>query len=420
MSSELLFPLQPQHEVLTVGQLTEMIKLLLEDTFPAVWVTGEISNLSRPRSGHCYLVLKDESAQLSAVIWRSTAARVRFELHDGLEVVCFGRINVYPPHGKYQLVVERIEPKGLGPLELAFRQLYQRLAAEGLFRPERKRALPRFVRKVAVVTSPTGAAIRDFLQVLADRWPLIEVLVVPVAVQGDQAAEQIAAAIAQVNRLRTTIDCIVVTRGGGSLEDLWAFNEEVVVRAIATSRIPVVSAVGHEIDVTLSDLAADLRALTPSNAAERISPAADEIIAQLRHFGQRMQGAIRARLQAARRQLEAIEQRPVFRRPLDLVYNLSQKIDELSQRAERAIAIHLQRQKQRLDALSAQLEALSPLSVLARGYSITLDASTGTVIRDAAKTTPGQLLRTRFARGEATSRVEQVNAQAERPGLQDR
>ncbi len=408
MSQGELFPPEAQREVLTVGQLTERIKRLLEGEFPAVWVAGEISNFSRPRSGHCYLTLKDEQAQLSAVVWRSTAARLRFELHDGLEVVCSGRINVYPPHGKYQLVVERMEPKGLGALELAFRQLYEKLAREGLFRAERKRPLPRFVRRVALVTSPTGAAIRDFLQVLSRRWPLAEVLVVPVAVQGEQAAGQIAEAIARVNRLRTTIDCIVVTRGGGSLEDLWAFNEEVVVRAICRSRIPVVSAVGHEIDVTLSDLAADLRALTPSNAAERIGPAADEVLAQLHHCKERLAGAMCLRLETARRQIEAIAGRPMFRRPLEPIYARMQRLDELSQRADRAVRVILERLHRRLGTLTAQLEALSPLKVLARGYSLTYDAATGRVVRAASEVSPGRLLRTRLSSGEITSRVEHV------------
>ena len=215
-------------------------------------------------------------------MWRSAAARVRFELHDGLEVVCRGHLDVYAPRGSYQLIIEHIEPQGIGALELALRQLRERLAREGLFDPARKRPLPRFVRRIAVVTSPTGAAIHDFLQVLGRRWRGADVLVVPTRVQGEGAAEEIAAAIAdRSTACRWPIDCLVVTRGGGSLEDLWAFNEEVVVRAIYASRIPVVSAIGHEIDVTLSDLVADVRALTPSEAAELVAPAAEELLAQL-------------------------------------------------------------------------------------------------------------------------------------------
>ena len=279
---------------LTVSELTGQVKDLLEGAFPQVWVTGEISNCARPRSGHCYLTLKDDQSQLPAVIWRPTMARLRFELHDGLEVICRGNLGVYPPQGKYQLIVQEIQPKGIGALELALRQLREKLAREGLFDPARKRPLPRFARKIAVVTSPSGAAIRDFLEVLRRRWRGTDVLIVPVRVQGEGAGEEIAAAIDQVNRLRATIDCLVVTRGGGSLEDLWAFNEEIVCRAIYHSRIPVVSAIGHEIDVTLSDLVADVRALTPSEAAERVAPAAEEIAAQLAHFGRRLLGTLRA------------------------------------------------------------------------------------------------------------------------------
>ena len=260
MSQKDLFPEEPSPPpILSVYELTAQIKDLLENSFPAVWVSGEISNLSRPQSGHCYLTLKDERAQIRAAIWRNVAARVEFDLADGLEVICCGHLDVYAPRGSYQLIVERIEPKGMGALELALRQLREKLAREGLFDPARKRPLPRLVRRVGLVTSPTGAAIHDFLQVLGRRWRGADVLVLPTRVQGTGAAEEIAAAIGTANRLPLAIDCLVVARGGGSLEDLWAFNEEVVVRAIFASRIPVISAIGHEIDVTLSDLVADVR-----------------------------------------------------------------------------------------------------------------------------------------------------------------
>ena len=278
----------PADRVLSVSELTGSIKALLEGEFPSVWVSGEISNFSRPGSGHCYLTLKDDAAQIRAVLWRSAASRVRFDLHDGLEVLCQGSLDVYAPRGSYQLVIEQIEPRGVGALEQALRKLRERLAAEGLFAAERKRPLPRFPRRIAFVTSPTGAAVRDFLEVIRRRWHGVHVLVVPVRVQGDGAAEEIAAGVALVNRLAVEVDVLVVGRGGGSLEDLWAFNEEVVVRAIHASRIPVVSAVGHEIDVTLSDLVADVRALTPSEAAERIVPAAEEVRAYLARQGERL------------------------------------------------------------------------------------------------------------------------------------
>ena len=250
--------------VLTVSALTLLIKEVVEGSFPLVWVSGEISNFSRPQSGHCYLTLKDDQAQIRAVIWRGTAATIRCDLHDGLEVICRGHLDLYALRGSYQLVVDELQPKGLGALEQALRRLREKLAAEGLFDRGRKRPFPTFPRRIAVITSPTGAAIRDFLQVLNRRWRGCDVLIVPVRVQGVGSAEEIARAIATVNRLLSPVDVLVVARGGGSLEDLWAFNEEPVVRAIAASRIPVVSGVGHEIDVTLADLAADLRALTPA------------------------------------------------------------------------------------------------------------------------------------------------------------
>ena len=393
---------------LSVSELTGQIKDLLEGSFPQVWVTGEISNCARPRSGHCYLTLKDDQAQLPAVIWRPTMARLRFELHDGLEVICRGDLGVYPPQGKYQLIIQEIQPKGIGALELALRQLREKLAKEGLFDPAHKRPLPPFVRKIAVVTSPSGAAIRDFLEVLRRRWRGTDVLIVPVRVQGEGAAEEIAAAIQQVNRLRTPIDCLVVTRGGGSLEDLWAFNEEIVCRAIYQSRIPVISAIGHEIDVTLSDLVADVRALTPSEAAERVAPAAEEIAAQLAHYGRRLRGTLRARQASARASLEALAGHRVFRRPYERLQLAAQRLDELQAAAERAVDNRLLRSREAIASLSARLESLSPLAVLGRGYSVTRRTEGGPPIRDARELAVGDSLLTRFARGQAVSRVEEI------------
>ncbi len=401
--------------VLSVSELTAQIKDLLEMAFPAIWVGGEISNFSRPRSGHCYLTLKDENAQIPAVIWRNTASQLRFDLHDGLEVVCRACVSVYPPHGKYQLVIHQIEPKGLGALELALRQLRDKLAREGLFDPARKRPLPRFVRRVAVVTSPTGAAIRDFLEVLRRRWTGADVLVVPVRVQGEGAAKEIAAAVEQVNRLAAPIDCIVVTRGGGSLEDLWAFNEEVVVRAIHASRVPVVSAVGHEIDVTLSDLVADVRALTPSEAAERIVPAASEMTAMLAQYARRLVNALRGRANSARAKFESLARHRAFRRPHERVQELSRHLDELDARMHRAAWTNLRLARRQLDGTAARLESLSPLAVLGRGYSLTQRVEDGLVLRDASGLKPGEAIRTRLARGQFISRVEQIESEPPAP-----
>lgn len=398
-----------QQRVLSVVQLNEQIEELLERSFPSVWVSGEISNFSRPQSGHCYLTLKDESAQLRAVIWRETARGISLELHDGLEVVCHGHLDVYPPRGSYQLVIDQIEPKGIGALELALRKLRKKLASEGLFDPSRKRSLPPFPQQVAFITSPTGAALRDFLEVLRRRWRGVDVLIVPVRVQGDDAAREIAEAIKQVNRMKLAIDCLVVGRGGGSLEDLWAFNEEVVVRAIYASKIPVISAVGHEIDVTLSDLVADVCALTPSEAAERIAPAADEVQAFLRSQGKRMHTALRGRAQSTRRRLEAISTRRVFRKPLERIHYLAQQLDQHAARSLRAIRHRQNNARNLIASLAARLETLSPLAVLGRGYSLTQRADNAEVVRDAGKLSVGQEITTRFERGHAVSRVERIH-----------
>lgn len=392
--------------VMSVGELTDRIKGALETQFPLVWVSGEISNFSRPQSGHCYLTLKDEQAQMRAVMWRTAASRVRFELEDGLEVICQGSLDVYPPRGSYQLVIRQIEPKGVGALELALRKLREKLAAEGLFAPERKRPLPRFPRRVAFVTSPTGAAVRDFLEVLRRRWRGVHVLIVPVRVQGDGAAREIAAGIELANRLTDPLDLIVVGRGGGSLEDLWCFNEEVVVRAIHASRLPVVSAVGHEIDVTLADLVADVRALTPSEAAERIAPAIEEVAALVDAYRDRLCRALAHLVAAARARVDALACRRVFRNPLERTQVLAQRLDECSLRARRAIERRKLAAMELLKHTAHRLESLSPLSVLARGYSVTSRESDGQIVGSVRQVVTGERIRTRVADGEITSRIE--------------
>ncbi len=397
---------EPEQQILTVSEVTEHIKDLLESSFPNVWIEGEISNYSQPRSGHCYLTLKDDEAQLPAVIWRSTASRLRFDLHDGLEVVCLGHLDVYAPRGRYQLIIRQIEPKGIGALELAFRQLRDKLAKEGLFEPGYKKPLPVFSRRIAVVTSATGAAIRDFLEVLRRRWRGTDVWIVPVRVQGEGAAQEIAAAMQQVIRLVDPPYCIVVTRGGVILEDLWAFNEEIVVRAIFASKIPVVSAIGHEIDVTLSDLVADVRALTPSEAAELVAPAAEEVAARLGQVQKRMVAGLRGRVGSLTMRLGAIARHRVFRRPLDLVFERGRRLDELETRQNRALARRLETARARLDSTTARLDSLSPLAVLGRGYSITERLPSGELIRRDGQLEVGDQIRTRLGEGNVVSRVE--------------
>jgi exodeoxyribonuclease VII large subunit len=384
--------LDEESALCSVSELTAQIKAALEGDFADVAVSGEVSNLSRPRSGHVYLSLKDESSQIRAVIWKSTAQRLAFDLADGLSVRVWGDLSVYAPRGDYQITIRRVEPEGIGALELAFRQRFEKLKAEGLFDPGRKRPLPRFPRRIVVVSSPTGAAIRDFLQVTGRRWSATEVLVAPSRVQGVGAAEEVAQAIAMANRVAGA-DLIVVARGGGSLEDLWAFNEEVVARAIAGSRLPVVSAIGHEVDVTLADHAADFRALTPSEAGERCVPDAREARQALDRLRDRLRRDARDRLADAR-----------------------QRLDDLAGSLDRALRRQVDDRRNRLARLAASLEALSPLAVLARGYAAAFRPGEDAPLRDARDLRPGDPILVRLASGAFLARVEEVRAAAEGQG----
>lgn len=391
----------------TISQLTQEIRDTLECDFSNVTVCGEVSGFSAPRSGHWYMTLKDESAQIAAVVWRSTVERVRFPVEDGTQVVVKGRLTVYPPRGSYQLVIERIQPLGEGSWRAKFRQLHEKLAAEGLFAAERKKRLPWVPRRVMVITSPTGAAIRDFLQVAQRRWRGSEITILPTRVQGAGAGEQLAAAVSLANQLRPQADVIVLTRGGGSIEDLWEFNAEVLVRAIAASRIPVVSGVGHEIDVTLCDLAADLRALTPSEAAERVFPDRAAVIEALGEWQQRLVVGLERTGERAKRHVEMLANHRVFRRPLDYLNLLSQRLDDRSSRMQLLIETTCQRQEAQVAAMAGRLEALSPLNVLSRGYSVTLDPN-GRLVMDAGNMQVGDEVVSRLHRGTLISQVTEI------------
>jgi exodeoxyribonuclease VII large subunit len=404
--SESLAPAEPV--VLSVAEVTRQIKDALEGDFPDVLVMGELSNLSRASSGHVYLTLKDDEAQLRAVIWRNVAQRFRFELRDGLEVIAAGPIEVYAARGTYQLVIRDLLPRGIGPLELAFRQLQEKLAREGLFDPARKRPLPRFPRRIALVTSPTGAAVRDLLQVLTRRWKATDLIIVPVPVQGDGAAAKIAAALRRVGSI-PKVDLVITGRGGGSLEDLWPFNEEIVARAIAACPVPVISAVGHEIDVTIADLVADRRALTPSEAGELAVPSGEELAAWLADCTERLRAGLTRKAELARTRLESIAQRRGLARPFDLIDDRAQRLDELEQRLRQAMQSTLATAENRLALGARSLSALSPLAVLARGYSVTTDAATGHVLQSAAEARPNQLLETRLASGRIRSRIVELD-----------
>lgn len=395
-------------QIQTVSELTGEIKDLIEGNLPEVWVRGEVSNCLKANSGHVYFTLKDEGAQIAAVVWRNTAARFRFEMHDGLQVVVNGGVEVYKPRGSYQVIVRQLIPQGVGALELAFRQLHAKLEAEGLFHPARKRPIPRFPKRIALITSPIGAAVRDMIQVITRRWSGADLIIVPVKVQGDGAAQEIATALRNVHRL-PDVDVVICGRGGGSLEDLWAFNEEVVARAIAACQRPVISAVGHEIDVTIADLVADVRALTPSEAGERVVPDRAEVTRALDNLQQRLVSGLKNRAGNARLQLDGLRSRRVFVRPFQRVHDEMTRIDELDVRLRRAIRQRAVASKQQLDLAAATLDALSPLKVLGRGYSITRRAETGELVTASDQLAIGDRITTILAAGQLTSRVEQTD-----------
>lgn len=416
-------------EAITVTQLTRSIKVLLESHFERICLQGEISNLARPGSGHIYFNVKDENSQISGVMFRSSVQRSRFNLENGQELYFFGRITVYEPRGTYQIIVDRVEPIGSGALQLAFEQLKKKLLEEGLFDEEKKKPIPFIPQGIGIVTSPTGAAVRDILNILNRRFPGVPVLINPVSVQGESAAGEIAQAVMQLNR-QEGVDVIIVGRGGGSIEDLWAFNEEIVARAIYASEIPVVSAVGHETDFTIADFVADLRAPTPSAAAELVVPVRDELLLDVQSLENELKRQVRRkldlysdRLQYYRKRLRSpdwviqrhmmkvdeltaslqqlaektvyrtanhyrdLRQRLLLKSPLPVIDSKKQRINELKIRVEGAMNTLVQQKKNRIGELSHVLDTLSPLLTMARGYSVAVDddGNTMTSVKQAKK-----------------------------------
>lgn len=402
-----LVPGEAGPKIYTVKELTRRIRDFMESNFSGLWVEGEISGLKyHAPSGHTYFNLKDTDAILKAVFFARFNRPTKFELKDGLQVLCFGKVSIYEARGDYQLYVERVEPKGLGALQLAFLQLKEKLAKEGLFEPAHKKPLPRFPRTVGVVTSPTGAAIRDILQVVNRRFKGTNVLLNPVKVQGEGAAEEIARAIEEMNQF-DDIDVLIVGRGGGSLEDLWAFNEEVVARAVFRSRIPVISAVGHEIDWTICDWVADLRAPTPSAAAELVVQNREDLEIRLRDFRVRLKNSIEGILQEKKETLRVLKESYAFRQPLTLVNQYAQRLDELMRQFQNYLKNLVRQKDQAFRSTVGRLQALSPLAILERGYSITFNQS-GALLKDAREVKKGETLRTRLHRGTVYSKVETV------------
>lgn len=401
-------PTVKKDNILTVSELTGRIKKLLEARFFSVTVAGEISNLRRPASGHLYFTLQDADSSLAAVCFRGDARRLKVEPEDGQEVTARGRITVYQPRGNYQLVVSEMELKGAGSLQLAREKLKARLAVEGLFDPRRKKKLPPLPSRVGVVTSPSGAAIRDILQVIDRRFGAIGILINPVPVQGEGAATEIARAVEEFNRWNN-VEVIIVSRGGGSAEDLQPFNEEVVARAIAASRIPVISAVGHEIDWTLSDLAADLRAPTPSAAAELVIAEKRELLLNLERFSRRLDLAMNYLLGMLRGRVERALSSATLYDPRRLLWQSRQQLDELVSRLDRLTENRLRFTRQKVQSFGQRLESVNPAAVLARGYSFTWRIKDSKILTSSSMLKIGDEVRVRLREGEFDSIVNRID-----------
>lgn len=388
----------------TVSEITRQIRTSLEYNFSNISILGEISNVRRPSSGHIYLTLKDKNSQLQAVVFRNVANKIKFELKDGMEVITFGSVTVYEPRGQYQLIINKVEPKGVGALQLAFQQLKEKLEKEGLFDQTHKKPIPFIPQKIGIVTSPTGAAIKDILNIIDRRFANVEILIYPVKVQGEGAAQEIAEAITELNTL-TDIDVIIAGRGGGSLEDLWAFNEEIVARSIYNSRIPIISAVGHEIDITIADLVADKRALTPSEAGELVVPRKDLLLDMLEKLETRLLQSLTGKLKLSKDKLIRIANSYAMRQPFDRLRRWQQRLDEFAQRLKLNITHALNTEREKLSGIAGKLESLSPLNVLKRGYTITTGLENNKSLREVKGLNKEDKIKTSFSKGSVISTI---------------
>ena len=387
----------------TISELNQIIKGTLEQELDGLWVIGEVSNFRVPPSGHYYFTLKDDKSQISAVMFRRQGLGLAFAPENGMEVLCFGKVSLYPVRGDLQLYVENMEPRGQGALYLAFEQLKKRLSAEGLFAEARKKALPFLPASIGIVTSAKGAALRDMLRIIGDRYPDRRIIVRPVRVQGEGAAEEIASGITELGGLGQ-VDVMIVGRGGGSLEDLWAFNEEIVARSIFASPVPVISAVGHEIDFTIADFVADLRAPTPTAAAEVVVPRKSELVDQVMDLEAQLLQWMRRKLELAREDWSGFVKR--LADPERKLRETQQHVDELSVDLVRRWRDRIRQFKDRLVQGGGRLDALSPLAVLDRGYSIAHKIPEEKLVKDTASLDVGDFLRVTFAKGKAICRVE--------------
>lgn len=391
-------------KIFSVTQLTRQIKTLLETHFENLWVEGEVSNFKKTISGHSYFTLKDQDSQLKCVLFNGVGRTLKFDIKDGTKVVCFGRISLYEKTGNYQLYVDLVEPKGIGALQLAFEQLKQKLKQEGLFDASKKKPIPKFPEKIGVVTSPTGAAIKDILNIINRRFSNIHIIINPVKVQGELARFEIVSAIEDFNTI-CPVDVIIVARGGGSLEDLWAFNEEIVARAIFDSKIPIISAVGHEIDWTISDFVSDLRAPTPSAAAELVVGRREDVINFIEQSRLKITVLLNNKLDILKNRVKTLKQSYVLQSPRVLLSGSIQKIDDFLKQIDSRMKEYLSIKKGNFIACVGKLDALNPLAVLKRGYSVTSDVS-GRILRSVSEVRKSDRIKTKFIDGEIESIVE--------------
>ena len=401
--------------IFTVSEITQDIKLILESNFAEVWVEGEVSNFRQYPSGHDYLSLKDQAAILTAVIFNRNSKEIKFKIEDGLKVICLGKVEVYAPRGQYQLIIEKIEPKGIGSLQLALEQLKQKLEKEGLFSLAHKRPIPYLPSRIGVVTSLSGAAIKDVLKVLERRFKDVHIIINPVRVQGENAKEEIALGIKDFNDFNSRvsgnerIEVMIVGRGGGSTEDLWAFNEEVVARAIYHSQIPVISAVGHERDVTIADLVADLRAATPSVAAEIVIPKKEDLKDNLDSLIKNLKQSFLDLGQNFQDTIDALMHRLRLKNPVVLIDEYKQRAQDYARQISVRMTHFMKLKQSEFTKAIEKLSGLSPLNILARGYSITFKMADGAVIKEAKAIKAGEVIKTRLHKGEILSQVREVH-----------
>ncbi len=395
------------NNVLSVTELTKSIKLLLEDNFPRLWVEGEISNYIQHTSGHKYFTLKDENAQIRCVMWKGMGRYLSFEPENGMKVKACGQVTVYEKSGQYQLVVSTMQPAGIGELEIAFQQLKMKLEKEGLFDEHHKKPIPQYPEKIGVITSPTGAAIRDIIDIIGRRAPWVEIVIRPTLVQGEGASADIVEAINEFNSFKE-VDLLIVGRGGGSIEDLWPFNEESTARAIFSSELPVISAVGHQVDFTIADFVADLRAPTPSAAAEMAVPDGSELKG---HFVERYRRLCQIQfdnIQSGKDRLKGLTARYGLRKPMEIITTRTQRLDELTQSFHKTASYMIEKFKSRLSVLTSRLESASPVNIMNRGYAYVSSPVTGVNIKSYVEVAIGDEVDVRLYKGGFTAGVTKI------------